>query len=264
MKLKHILLFCTSLLFVSTSLWAQEEKINKEEKETQEEIPLIEEKTSFEDKTSPEEMASEMDTISLPSKYGLRVGADLAKPLRSILEDGYTGFELMADFRVSKKIYVAGEIGNETKDLIESNLSSTTSGSYLKIGVDVNAYKNWFGLNNAIYFGLRYGIASFKQELLSYQIYNTDQTFPPTIMTEPIEFSGLTAHWAELIFGIKTEVLPNLFLSINLQLKRKMAEDTPENFNNLYIPGFNQTNDFSEFGAGYGYTISYLIPIFKK
>jgi hypothetical protein len=274
MKLKHILLFCTSLLFVSTSLWAQEEKIQEEkaqeettivkEKISQEKMIPQEEKTSSEEITLLEEKTPETDTISLPSKYGLRVGADLAKPLRSLLEDGYTGFELMADFRVSKKLYIAGEIGNETKDRIESNLSSTASGSYLKIGVDINAYKNWFGLNNAIYFGLRYGIASFKQELLSYQIYNTDQTFPPTTMTEPIEFSGLTAHWAELIFGIKTEVLPNLFLSINLQLKRKMAEDTPQNFNNLYIPGFNQTNDFSEFGAGYGYTISYLIPIFKK
>ncbi len=234
MKLKHIFLFCTSLFFVSTSLWAQEE------------------------------MTTEADTISIPSKYGLRVGADLAKPIRSLLEDGYTGFELMADFRISKKLYIAGEIGNEKKDRIEGNLNSTTSGSYLKVGADVNVYKNWFGLNNAIFFGLRYGISTFSQELLSYQIYDTDQTFPPTTITEPVEFSGLTAHWAELIFGIKTEVLPNLFLSINLQLKRKISEDTPENFNNLYIPGFNRTYDFSEFGAGYGYTVSYLIPIFKK
>ena len=234
MKLKHILLFCISLLFLSTSVWAQEEK------------------------------TTEADTISFPTKYGLRVGADLAKPLRSLLENGYTGFEVMADFRISTKLYIAGEIGNEKKDRKESNLSSTTSGSYLKIGADINAYKNWFGLNNAIYFGLRYGISTFNQELLSYQIYDTNQTFPPTTISNPVEFSGLTAHWAELIFGIKTEVLPNLFLSINLQLKRKISEDTPENFNNLYIPGFNRTYDFSEFGAGYGYTISYLIPIFSK
>jgi hypothetical protein len=170
----------------------------------------------------------------------------------------------MADFRVSKKLYIAAEIGNENKDRIESNLSSNSTGSYLKIGADINAYKNWFGLNNAIYFGLRYGISTFNQELLSYQIYNTNQTFPANIKTEPIEYTGLTAHWAELIFGIKAEVLPNLFLSINLQLKRKLAEDTPDNFNNLYIPGFNRTYDFSSFGAGYGYTISYLIPFFKK
>ena len=56
----------------------------------------------------------------------------------------------------------------------------------------------------------------------------------------------------------------NLYLSINLQLKRKITEDRPENFDNLIIPGFNRTYDYSEFGVGYGYSISYLIPIFKK
>jgi hypothetical protein len=234
MKLKHILLFCTSLMFASTSLLAQENEVIA------------------------------IDTTSRATKYGLRVGLDLAKPIRSLLESGYTGFEIMGDFRISKKFYIAGELGNEKKDRIESNLSTQASGSYIKIGGDYNAYNNWFGLNNALYFGLRYGLATFKQELVSYQIYNTNQTFPPATITEPIEYSGLTAHWAELVFGVKTEILTNLYLSINLQLKRKLAEDKPENFNNLYIPGFNRTYDFSEFGAGYGYTISYLIPIFKK
>jgi len=234
MKLKHILLFCTSLMFASTSLLAQENEVIA------------------------------IDTTSRATKYGLRVGLDLAKPIRSLLESGYTGFEIMGDFRISKKFYIAGELGNEKKDRIESNLSTQASGSYIKIGGDYNAYNNWFGLNNALYFGLRYGLATFKQELVSYQIYNTNQTFPPATITESIEYSGLTAHWAELVFGVKTEILTNLYLSINLQLKRKLAEDKPENFNNLYIPGFNRTYDFSEFGAGYGYTISYLIPIFKK
>jgi len=64
--------------------------------------------------------------------------------------------------------------------------------------------------------------------------------------------------------GVKTEVLNNLYLSINLQLKRMVSERTPENFDNLYVPGFNRTYDFSEFGVGYGYTISYLIPFFRK
>ena len=79
-----------------------------------------------------------------------------------------------------------------------------------------------------------------------------------------MQYSGLTAHWAELIIGIKTEILNNLYLSINLQLKRKISESHPDNFDNLYIPGFNRTYDYSEFGVGYGYSISYLIPILKR
>ena len=103
-----------------------------------------------------------------------------------------------------------------------------------------------------------------EQELLAYSIYTDNQVLPPSVRVVNEEFNGLTAHWAELIVGVKTEVLNNLYISVNVQLKRKLSEDRPENFNNLYIPGFNSTNDFSEFGAGYGYSVSYLIPLFQK
>lgn len=198
-------------------------------------------------------------------KYGLRVGLDLAKPLRTALEAGYTGFEVMADFRVSKNFYAALELGTEEKERFEQNLNSTASGSYFKLGADYNAYNNWVGLNNAIFAGLRYGFSTFKQELLSYGIYTRDQSFQEfTLRQEPQSFEGLNASWIELIVGVKTELLNNLYLSINLQLKRRVSETKPENFDNLYIPGFNRTYDDSVFGVGYGYTLSYLIPIFKK
>ena len=211
---------------------------------------------------SQEEVAT--DTLSKKTKYGLRIGADISKPLRSLLEDDYTGFELVADFRLTEKFYAAAEVGNEQKDFFEPNLNATTSGSYAKIGVDLNAHNNWLGLNNAIFGGLRYGFSSFKQELLAYSIYTNNTIFPPSVRIEPREFNGLTAHWVELVLGVKTEVLNNLYLSINVQLKRKLSESELDNFDNIFIPGFNSTNDFSEFGAGYGYSISYLIPLFQK
>lgn len=205
-----------------------------------------------------------LDTIPKIEQYGLRVGADLVKPVRSLLEDGYKGFEVMGDFRVSKNFYAAMELGNEQKDWTEPYVSSYTSGSYAKIGFDYNAYENWTGMDNAFNVGLRYGFSTFSQELTHYRIYTSSPVFPSEVYQVSESFSGLTGHWAELIVGIKTEVLKNLYLSINLQLKLKLSETHPENFANLYIPGFNRTYDYSEFGVGYGYSISYLVPIFKK
>lgn len=204
------------------------------------------------------------DTIPRIEKYGLRVGIDLAKPVRTLVEDGYSGFEIMGDFRVTKKFYAALELGNEKKDWIEPNISTQTSGSYAKVGFDYNAYENWLGMENAIILGLRYGFSTFKQDLISYSIYTSNPAFPSETVTVPQEYRGLTAHWAELIVGVKTEILNNLYLSITAQLKRKITEDQPETFENLYIPGFHRTYDYSQFGVGYGYSISYLIPIFKK
>ncbi|MDC7996170.1 DUF6048 family protein [Altibacter sp. HG106] len=204
------------------------------------------------------------DSVVYKKKYGLRVGVDLATLARTAFEDGYTGVQIMGDFRIYKSYFLALELGNEERTWDEENLNATTSGSYAKIGADYNAYNNWLGMDNAIFVGLRYGFATFKNELNSYSIYNTNQVFPSETVVPSEEFTNLSASWAELILGIKTEVLNNLFLGINVQLKRMVSEKTPENFDNLIVPGFNRTYDFSEYGVGYGYTLTYLIPIFKR
>ncbi len=204
------------------------------------------------------------DTVPRIEKFGIRVGVDISKPVRTLIEDGYSGFEIMGDFRVTNKFYAALELGNEQKDWSEPYVSSTTSGSYAKIGFDYNAYENWLGMENAITLGLRYGFSTFQQELLSYRVYTNNPAFPTETIYDPQEFKGLNAHWAEFILGVKTEILNNLYLSINVQLKRKISESELDNFAVLYIPGYNRTYDYSEFGVGYGYSISYLIPIYKK
>ncbi len=235
MKITRILLFSISLLALPSGVFSQDV------------------------------ISVENDTVSkFRDKYGIRVGGDVSKLLRTALDDNYSGFEITGDLRFSEKFYAAAEIGNETRDWDEENLKSTTKGSYIKLGADFNAYNNWLNMNNSIFAGLRYGFATFSQELNEYGVFTTDSTFPSEAVNPNLEFTGLTASWIELQFGVKTEVFNNVFLSINLQLKRMVSEQQPDNFDNLIIPGFNRTYDFSEFGVGYGYTISYLIPIFKR
>jgi len=204
------------------------------------------------------------DSIADKDKFGLRVGTDLSKLARTIFQEDYTGFEVMGDYRVYKNYYAAAELGNESIGYEEDNLSVTSRGSYAKIGAEYNAYENWTGMQNMIFVGVRYSFSTFTQETEEYQIYTNNQFFGPDIRTENIKNSGLTASWAELIFGIKVELFNNLFLSANVQLKQRLFQSTPNNFDNLVIPGFNRTYDDSNFGVGYGYGISYLIPFYKK
>ena len=96
-------------------------------------------------------------------------------------------------------------------------------------------------------------------------IYDTNgQTWGGIINEDSKEFAGLTAAWLELIFGIKAELLNNVFLGLNVQIKARLAEKSPSNFENLYIPGFGRTYDSSKIGTGFSYTITYLLPIYKK
>ena len=205
------------------------------------------------------------DSLKIKLKYGLRIGGDVGKLIRSFTDDNYSGFEVNADYRIKKSLYVAGELGVEEKTTINDYLDVTTSGTYLKAGVDYNMYKNWLDMDNMIYSGFRVGAAAFSQNLNSLTVYNTDQYWAPQYSSaESQKFNDLTAVWVELIIGIKVEIFNNLYLGLNLQLKISASQTIPDNFDNVYIPGFGKTYDSSGIGTGYSYFLAYRIPLYKK
>jgi len=177
------------------------------------------------------------DTLVYKQKYGLRLGADISKLVRTLIDDNYTGFELMGDYRLTKRIYLAGEIGNEERTIDSEVLNNTTKGSYFKGGIDLNFYKNWLDMENMIYIGFRGGASTFTQTLNNYNIYNVNNQYwnQQFTVAEGTEFDGLTAIWAEIIIGLKAEVFNNFFAGINAQLKGLISETAPDNYENLYI-----------------------------
>ncbi len=197
-------------------------------------------------------------------RYGLRLGVDLFKLTRSFYEKEYRGLELVGDYRLTRKHYLAAEIGNEDKTVDEEQLNFTTKGSYIRVGFDFNAYENWLDMENQIYVGLRYGFSTFNHTLNSYSIYNPDQHFgqAPVIVSGE-KFDGLTAQWLEVVAGVKAEVFDNIFVGFSFRLNRLVSQKVPNNFDNLYIPGFNKTYN-GDFGIGFNYTVSYFIPLYKS
>jgi hypothetical protein len=205
------------------------------------------------------------DSTKIKLKYGLRVGGDIGKLIRTAIDDDYTGFELMADYRLKEKLYVAGEIGFEEKNTVNDFLDITTKGSYIKGGIDYNMYQNWLDMDNMIYAGFRVGASTFSHDLNSFTVYSTDQYWAPQLTSNSKqELTGLTAFWAEVILGIKAEILNNLYMGLNVQLKLSASQTIPNNFDNVYIPGFGKTYDSSSIGAGYSYFLSYRVPLYKK
>ena len=206
-------------------------------------------------------------TDSIPIKtnrYGIRVGVDLSKIARSFYEDDYKGLEVVGDYRLTKRYYIAGELGNENKTVNDDQLNFTTKGTYFKAGVDYNLYENWLDMENMVYIGARYGVSSFSQTLNSYTIYNRYPYFgqSQTIVSGE-KFNGLSAQWIEVLVGVKAKVINNFYVGFSFRMNRLVSNKKPDGFDNLYIPGFNRTYDGS-FGAGFNYTISYFIPIYKK
>jgi len=198
-------------------------------------------------------------------KFGLRIGTDISKLVKTVVIKDYTAFEINADYTFLKKYSFAGEFGNEKRTIDETQVNFTTEGSYFKVGIDYNAYENWLDMENAIFVGLRYGLSTYKHTLNSHGILNTDPYWEENnLISTPITYDNLTTHWLELIIGIKAEIFNNCYLGINAQLKNFVGNKQPNNFANLYIPGFGKTVEDSKWGIGFGYTISYFIPFYKK
>jgi hypothetical protein len=205
-------------------------------------------------------------TDSIPpkiEKYGVRFGADISKLIQSFYDKNYTGIEFVGDYRLTKNYYLAGELGNENTTVEDNRLSFTTQGTYLKVGFDYNSYENWLDMRNMLYIGMRYGASTFSQTLNSYNIYNTSNYFPeaPTVISGE-KFNGLTSQWIEVVFGLKAEVLKNIYLGFSIRMNRLLTNTKPDNFDNLYIPGFNRTYN-GDFGIGFNYSVSYFLPLYK-
>jgi len=207
------------------------------------------------------------DTIRLNNSYGLRVGLDLQNIVTSLTNSNFQGIELMGDYRLSHKYFLAAEIGNQERTDNELSVSTTAKGSYIKAGVDVNVYKNLVGLRNIIFIGLRYGFASYSQELNRFSVATSENFFGIDTRdseNDRLRDEGLSAHWLEVLGGVKVEVVNNVFVGFSVSIRRKIAEQDPEGFGSLFIPGFERTNDFGEVSAGYRFFVSYFIPLYKR
>lgn len=247
--MKHTLKYTFSLLLLLISVVAEAQ--NSSEKEQ----PIQKSK----------------DTIKKTDRYGLRVGLDLSKLARSFYDKNYKGLELVGDYRITKNNYIALELGNENKTTDDTRVNFTTKGTYIKAGFDHNFYQNWLNMENMIHLGLRYGVSAFSQELNTYKIYDTSTYFPtvPAVVSGT-KYDGLSAQWVEVVAGIKAKLFNNLYAGFSVRMNYLVSQtepyndsSTPQEFANLYIPGYNRTYD-GKFGAGWNYTISYFIPLYKK
>lgn len=260
-SLKYSFSFCflLSLLFVQ----AQEKTITS----TQQDVKITETKSVSTTKKNPEKKLEVVQTDTIKPKtdrYGLIVGVDINKVARSLYDTNYKGIAFTGDYRLTKKYYLYGEIGSEDVTVEDPLLSTTTKGTYLKVGFDYNAYTNWLDMENLITVGMRYGFSTFSEQLNNYLIYNSHPYFGQSVLIDSgKKYDGLTASWAEVAAGVNVKVFNNVYVGFSLQLKVLVTKSEPTNFESLYIPGFNRTYD-GNFGAGFNYTVSYFIPIYKK
>jgi len=196
----------------------------------------------------------------------LSIGIDLYNPIYSSINDDDLSYELITSLRILEDFSIASEIGSLDRYIEDENINFTSTGEYIKFGFDYNLFNNWVGMDNSIYLGMRFATSSFNNKIDSYTLRNPDSYWSNNVTGnyETINHSNQNAKWIELLVGIKVETIKNIYLGINLRLNRLLSNTSPNNFNNLYIPGFNKVTDDNSWGSGFNYTLTYSIPLKKR
>ena len=196
----------------------------------------------------------------------IRLGFDVFKPIKSTSEGDNLNYEIVGDLQITENLYLAAEYGLTDRLIEDENINFNSNGSFLRFGFDYNMFKNWVGMDNAIFLGLRYGSSNFSNKIESYNVRNSDAYFSNFVDNnyQTIDHSNLTGNWLEIVAGVKVETFNNVYLGFSLRLNKLLSTEKPENFDNLYIPGFNKVTDDNTFGSGFNYTLTYSIPLRKK
>ena len=196
----------------------------------------------------------------------IRFGFDVFKPIKSSSEGDNLNYEIVGDLQITDNLYLAAEYGLIDRLIEDENINFNSNGSFLRFGFDYNMFKNWIGMDNAIFVGLRYGSSNFSNKIVSYNVRNSDAYFSNFVDNnyQTIDHSNLKGSWLEIVAGVKVETFNNVYLGFSLRLNKLLSTEKPENFDNLFIPGFNKVTDENTFGSGFNYTLTYSIPLRKK
>lgn len=190
---------------------------------------------------------------------GLRFGYDLSRLALYEFQPDRKGMEFSFDTEIKSKMFTTAEFGVEQAKRDISVLSYKSNGFYGRVGVDFNILKKdkLEKGRDVVFIGFRYGYFHDNQQLTKYTI--------PSFYTSDTASGGFSAknidgHWLEVVFGLKVEVLKNLFLGASLRGK-VLLYSTKDVYYPYFMPGYGKGANGANFGISY--SIYYQIPLMK-
>ncbi|HCW08436.1 MAG TPA: hypothetical protein DGG95_13850, partial [Cytophagales bacterium] len=176
----------------------------------------------------------------------IRIGTDLLDLIKTGTGNSFKGWELNGDIDLSK-YYLTADIGSWGKNVQLANGDYANSGSYFRIGADVNLLGNDPD-KNMFFFGFRIGHSLF-HETLSYQATSVN-LYPPS--TYAVSNSSVTGSWGELTTGLRVKIWKGLWMGYTARMKfspkTKGSNDTMAPYD---MPGYGIVSQKPWWGFNY-------------
>ncbi len=187
---------------------------------------------------------------------GIRFGYDLTRPVQHLWNKGDRyGSELSFDMEIAPNTFTVLETGWEALKINTDYIDYRGAGSYTRFGVDYNFLVAEHKQDKDIlYLGVRYAISLGNQHVESFSNdnywNNTQGSFPK---------QNIQAHWAELVFGTRIEVLKNLFLGWSIRSKIKISHKDYDMPPVYFIPGYGKAE--KGINLDFSYSVYYNLPV---
>lgn len=232
MKIIYICFFSLLLFFISPA-YSQNSKKAKDKKESEEVIPFYQ---------------------------GTYVSIDVFNPISHFLGTRFIQGEASVDVNLKNMFFPVFEFGYGGVDYSnDSGLSYKSSAPYFRIGVNYNTMAKK-KRENHFYIGARYGMSSFKYDIVSNGLVDE-------IWQTPIEFNRIGmksfAHWIELVAGVRVQIVNNFMMGWSVRMGRLISSQGHGDNEPWYIPGYGYSST-SSFGATYTLTYKFDIKKLKK
>ncbi len=190
---------------------------------------------------------------------GPRVGIDLSRFLLPYLQTAKrNGWEIQADIPYKGNLFPTFETGMQWFDDKQKTFHYKNNGTYARVGLDMNIVKfQTLKDHDFVFIGFRYGYSMFNQQTDSIGTSNYWGSISTSLPRHP-----MNAHWGELVFGMKGEILPNFFFGWSLRAKFPFSISKDDNIHPYIIPGIGKTGGGTPFDFSVG--VYYRFPIFRS
>lgn len=180
----------------------------------------------------------------------VRIGLDISRPVVRLVEPGVRFYEVNGDLQFGR-YFLAADWGTGKQLWEAAGLDYQTSGSYFRLGTDVNFIpENKEG--NLLYVGLRYAQSGYREQLSTTYV---DPLFGPLPVSLDRQAS---AYWFEGVAGMKARVWKQFFLGYTLRYKFGLKTKEAGAYASYAVPGFGKVGDGNTFS--FNYHVFYRIP----
>lgn len=193
------------------------------------------------------------DTI--PIYQGIFVGLDLLNPIIGAFSNEPLTVQVSVEVDLKHAYYPVVEAGfmSQRTDATEGVYRYQSEGGFGKIGINYNPLKNKMNQIGILYLGIRYGFALFNYNINDIQLHDN---YWPGALTGSIHIPFASAHWGEILGGIRVHLGANVHMGFNVGYRFLFGYTNSENSKPGYIPGYGSISQ----NFGYTYSLYYHIP----